>query len=215
MVVPIKNFICASNINKVLTDFIRKGRYDLNRPFCVTASPSMDILISSNLERLVFELAGRNGEKTAALMKALKEKGSYELDPEMKEALGDFYGGYADDAQTVAAIRKVYQEKNYVMDTHTAVAYKVLEDYRRETGDQTQAVIASTASPYKFTRSVVEGMDIPTEGLDDFELIELLSERAGLEVPEPIRGLKDRPVLHPGVCDRDALAEEVLGFLGI
>ena len=215
MGVPIKKFICASNINNVLTDFIRTGRYDLNRPFCVTASPSMDILISSNLERLVFELAGRSGEKTATLMKALKEKGSYELDPEMKEALGDFYGGYADDAQTVAAIRKVYQEKNYVMDTHTAVAYKVLEDYRRETGDQTQAVIASTASPYKFTRSVVEGMDIPTEGLDDFELIELLSERAGLEVPEPIRGLKDRPVLHPGVCDRDALAEEVLGFLGI
>lgn len=215
MGVPIRKFICASNVNNVLTDFIRTGRYDLNRPFCVTASPSMDILISSNLERLVFELSGRNGEKTAALMADLKKNGAYELDAGMKAAMGDFYGGYADDKETVEAIRKAYSENGYVMDTHTAVGYKVLEDYRRETGDLTHAVIASTASPYKFTRSVVEGMGVSTAGLDDFELIDVLSEKSGLEVPEPIRGLKDRPVLHPGVCDRDALAEEVLKFLEI
>ncbi len=215
MGVPIDKFICASNVNNVLTDFIRTGCYDRNRPFCVTASPSMDILISSNLERLVFELTGRSGEKTAALMADLKQKGVYELDAEMRVAMGDFYGGYADDKETVEAIRRSYEENGYVMDTHTAVAYKVLEDYRRETGDKTHAVIASTASPYKFTRSVAEGMGVSTEGMGDFELIDLLSQKSGLEIPEPIRGLKDRPVLHPGVCDKDALAEEVLRFLGM
>lgn len=215
MGVPINKFICASNINNVLTDFIRTGRYDMNRPFNVTASPSMDILISSNLERLVFELTGRSGEKTAALMGSLKAKGNYELDESMKAAMNNFYGGYADDKETVEAIQKAYQENGYVMDTHTAVGYKVLADYRRETGDLTHAVIASTASPYKFTRSVVEGMGLSTEGLDDFQLIDVLSKESGMVVPEPIRGLKDRPVLHPGVCDRDALAEEVLRFLGM
>ncbi len=215
MGVPIGKFICASNVNNVLTDFIRTGKYDMNRCFQTTASPSMDILISSNLERLVFELTGRSGEKTAALMNDLKKEGIYELAPDMKTALADFYGGYADDAETVAAIRRGYEEEGYVMDTHTAVAYKVLADYRQETGDQAHSVIASTASPYKFTRSVVEGMGIASEGLDDFQLIEVLSEKSGLPVPEPIRGLKERPVLHPGICDKDALAEEVLTFLGI
>lgn len=215
MGVPINKFICASNVNNVLTDFIRTGRYDLNRPFHTTASPSMDILISSNLERLVFELAGRSGEKTAAFMASLKKEGSYELEPDMKSALADFYGGYADDQETVQAIQKAYQENGYVMDTHTAVAYKVLADYRRETGDLTHAVIASTASPYKFTRSVVEGMGISTEGLDDFKLIDVLSEKSGLPIPEPIQGLKDRPVLHPGVCDKNVLAYKVLEFLGM
>lgn len=215
MGVPIGKFICASNVNNVLTDFIRTGRYDLNRPFHITASPSMDILISSNLERLVYELTGRSGEKTSHLMSSLKKDGFYELEPEMKAALGDFYGGYADDAATVEAIRQEYQDKGYVMDTHTAVAFKVLEDYRRETGDTAHAVIASTASPYKFTRSVVEGMGFATEGLDDFQLIDVLSEKSGLGIPEPIQGLKDRPVLHPGVCDKDVLAYEVLQFLGM
>lgn len=215
MGVPIGKFICASNVNNVLTDFIRTGRYDMNRCFHTTASPSMDILISSNLERLVFELAGRSGEATAALMENLKKDGVYELTADMKAALGDFYGGYADDAQTVAAIRQSYEAEGYVMDTHTAVAYKVLADYRRETGDQTHAVIASTASPYKFTRSVVEGMGIPTDGLDDFQLIDVLSEKAGLKIPEPIQGLKERPVLHAGICDKDVLAEQVVAFLGV
>ncbi len=215
MGVPIKKFICASNVNNVLTDFIRTGRYDMNRPFQITASPSMDILISSNLERLVFELTGRSGEKTRALMAGLKKDGSYELEPAMKSALSDFYGGYASDEETVAAIREGYQEKGYVMDTHTAVAYKVLADYRKETGDTAHAVIASTASPYKFTRSVVEGMGIGTQGLDDFQLIEVLSEKSGLAIPEPIQGLKDRAVLHPGVCDKDVLAYKVLEFLGM
>lgn len=215
MGVPIKKFICASNVNNVLSDFIRTGKYDMNRPFHTTASPSMDILISSNLERLVFELTGRSGEKTAALMAGLKNEGYYELEPAMKAALSDFYGGYANDEETVAAIGKAYQENGYVMDTHTAVAYKVLEDYRRETGDNTHSVIASTASPYKFTRSVVEGMGIPSEGYDDFQLIDILSEKTGLVVPQPIQGLKDRAVLHPGVCDKDVLAYKVLEFLGI
>lgn len=215
MGVPIGKFICASNVNNVLTDFIRTGRYDINRPFHTTASPSMDILISSNLERLVFELTGRSGAKTAELMAGLKLDGRYELEPAMKDALADFYGGYADDEETVEAIRSSYQQDGYVMDTHTAVAYKVLADYRKETGDLAHAVIASTASPYKFTRSVVEGLDLPTEGLDDFQLIEVLSEKTGLPVPEPIRGLKDRAVNHPGVCDKDVLAYKVLEFLGM
>lgn len=215
MGVPIGKFICASNVNNVLTDFIRTGTYDMNRPFHATASPSMDILISSNLERLLFELTGRSGEKTADLMAELKKEGQYTLSQEMRGVLDDFYGGYADDAQTVEAIRKEFKENGYVMDTHTAVAYKVLEDYRQETGDQAHAVIASTASPFKFTRSVVEGIGIATEGLDDFQLIDVLSEKSGLPVPEPIEGLKDRPVLHPGVCDRDVLAYKVLEFLGL
>lgn len=211
--VPIRKLICASNVNNVLTDFIRTGRYDLNRPFHVTVSPSMDILISSNLERLLFELTGRDGAVTAELMGRLKAEGTYVLPAEMMAQLNDFYGGYADDGETVAAIRALYAETGYVMDTHTAVAYKVLADYRRETGDMTHAVIASTASPYKFTRSVVEGMGVDAASLDDFALIDVLSEKAGIPVPEPIRGLKERPVLHPGVCGKDALAEEVLRFL--
>lgn len=215
MGVPIGKFICASNVNNVLTDFIRTGRYSLKRPFHVTASPSMDILISSNLERLVFELTGRDGVKTAGLMNALKTEGAYEIDGAMKEKLCDFYGGFADDRETIAAIQAVYSRSGYVMDTHTAVAYKVLEDYRRESGDAAPAIIASTASPYKFTRSVVEGMGLSTEGLDDFQLIDVLSQRSGLEIPEPIKGLKERKVLHPEVCDKSALAEEVLKFLGI
>lgn len=213
--VPLRKLICASNSNNVLTDFLRTGRYDAKRPFHVTASPSMDILISSNLERLLFEISGRSGERTKGLMEALRQEGTYQLDADMIDRLADFYGGYADDAQTLDAIGRVYAESGYVMDTHTAVGYKVLEDYRAATGDTTHAVIASTASPYKFTRSVVEGMGVATEGLDDFQLIDVLSQKAGLPVPEPIQGLKDRPVLHPGVCLKDALAEEVLGFLGL
>jgi len=215
MGLPIKKFICASNSNNVLADFIRTGVYDIHRPFHVTASPSMDILVSSNLERLLYELADRDGAVVAGLMKDLKEKNRFEITESMKSGLKDFFGGFADDEATLSDIGSYYAENHYVMDTHTAVGFKVLTEYRNATGDLTHAVIASTASPYKFTRNVLEGMGLATEGMNDFELIDVLAQEAGLTVPESIKGLAEKPVLHSGICDRDRLAEELFRFLNI
>ena len=210
---PVNRFICASNRNNVLTDFIKTGRYDINREFSATISPSMDILISSNLERFLYELADREAATVVSLMSELKDKGSYEISPSMKRKMGNFYGAYADDVQTVEAIGQLYRQYGYLADTHTAVGYKVYRNYVEETGDDTPALIASTASPFKFGRSVAEGIGIDTEGRNDFELIDLLAAHCGLEVPGPIRGLADRPVHHPHTCGKDEMHEVVEGLL--
>ncbi|MFO7848937.1 MAG: threonine synthase [Spirochaetia bacterium] len=206
---PVKKFICASNRNNVLTDFINTGRYDLNRDFSATISPSMDILISSNLERFLYELSGRNPDTVKSLMQQLKEAGSYEISDKMKAGMADFYGDYADDEATVETIGELFRDYGYVVDTHTAVGYRVYRRYVEHSGDQTPSLIASTASPFKFGRSVAEGLGVETEGRSDFELIDLLADHAGLEVPEPIRGIADRPVRHPGTCKKEEMRQKV------
>ncbi len=213
MGLPVNKFICASNRNNVLTDFINTGRYDLNRDFSATISPSMDILISSNLERFLYELSGRNPQTVTELMQELKSTGAYEITPGMKAGMANFYGNFADDSETVQTIGQLYSDYGYVVDTHTAVGYRVYKKYVDESGDQTPALIASTASPFKFGRSVAEGIGIETEGRSDFELIDLLSKYSGLKVPEPIRGIADRPVLHPGTCSKDDMKSAVEEYL--
>ncbi len=213
MGLPVNKFICASNRNNVLTDFINTGRYDLQRDFSATISPSMDILISSNLERFLYELSGRNPQTVTELMQELKKTGAYEITPGMKAGMADFYGNFADDSETVQTIGQLYSDYGYVVDTHTAVGYRVYQKYVDESGDETPALIASTASPFKFGRSVAEGIGIETAGRSDFELIDLLSKYSGLEVPEPIRGIAQRSVLHPDTCRKDDMKQVVEEYL--
>jgi len=213
MGLPVHRFICASNSNNVLSDFIRSGRYDLDRDFSASISPSMDILISSNLERFLFELSGRDPRTVLSLMEQLKEEGAYEISGEMRAGMENFYGNYADDEETVKTIAELYRNFDYVVDTHTAVGYRVYRRYVEESGDSRPTLIASTASPFKFGRSVADGLGIPTEGKSDFELIDLLAEKAGLEVPEAIRGIAERPVRHPDTCDGSEMKKVVEEYL--
>ena len=174
MGLPIDKLICASNDNKVLFDFFRTGTYDKNREFILTTSPSMDILISSNLERLIFRLAGNDAKKNQEFMDSLKEEGKYTITGEMLEELKDFYGNYASEKETAETIKRIYEDTGYVIDTHTAVAAAVYEKYKEETKDGKKTVIASTASPYKFTRSVMEAIDEKYASMGDFELVDEL-----------------------------------------
>lgn len=216
MGLPIHKLICASNENKVLYDFFTTGTYDRNREFVLTTSPSMDILISSNLERLIYRIAGNSAEKNASLMQSLKESGKYEITDDMKAQLSDFYGNYATEAEDAAMIKKLYEDTGYVIDTHTAVAASVYEKYRKETSDTTKTVIASTASPYKFTRSVMEAID---EGkyaaMGDFELIDQLSEISGVAVPNAIEEIRNAEVRHNTVADVAEMPVVVKKILGI
>lgn len=176
MGLPIDKLICASNDNKVLYDFFRTGTYDRNREFVLTTSPSMDILISSNLERLIYRIAGNDADKNRELMSALTGNGKYEITEEMKAQLADFYGNFASEAETAAEIRRLYEKCGYVIDTHTAVASAVYGKYVAETGDHKTTVIASTASPFKFTRSVMDAIDTKYDVMGDFELVDELSK---------------------------------------
>jgi threonine synthase len=187
--------------------------YDINRPFETTNSPSMDILISSNLERFLYAISGGNSEVVSDLMHGLKANGKYQINEIMRKNMSDFVGGYASDAEAVETIRSLYEKHGYVLDTHTAVAYKVYADYVRETGDQTQTLIASTASPFKFLDSVAEGLGIDTTSIDAFDLIEVVAKIAGLAIPEPVVGLKDKPVLHLKTIDKLAIKEEVIAII--
>lgn len=213
MGVPIKKLVCASNENKVLFDFFQTGVYDKRREFVLTSSPSMDILVSSNLERLIYTCAGENSDVNAALMKQLKEEGRYEITADMKAKLTDFAGGYATEAETAATIRKVYEKTGYVMDTHTAVAATVFYKYKEETQDDTVTVIASTASPYKFTRSVIEAIENKATDEDDFTLVDRLCEVSGVKVPNAIEEIRNAKVRHTMVCDKDKMQETVVGIL--
>ena len=208
MGIPVNRFICASNENKVLTDFINTGVYDIRREFHLTNSPSMDILISSNLERLLYHLSGDNGEQIKALMEDLDGKKVYEVSDKIKEGLKVFYGGFATVEETNETIGKVYKEAGYLMDTHTAVAYKVYEDYKNATGDKIPAVIASTASPYKFADSVAKAIGL-AECKDGFEYVREVNEATGVPVPSGLKDLDKKPVLHTGVLDIDQMAQAV------
>lgn len=205
MGVPIGKLICASNENKVLFDFFKTGKYDRNREFVLTSSPSMDILISSNLERLIYAIAGQDAEKDKELMEALKTTGVYEITEEMRAKLSDFVGGYATEEETKKAIHDTYVSTGYVMDTHTAVAAHVSRTYREESGDDHKMLVASTASPYKFVGSVMSAIDEKYEGQDEFALIEELQEVSGTEIPNAINEIRNADILHTLECDVDEM----------
>ena len=213
MGLPVAKLICASNENKVLYDFFTTGVYDRNRPFILTSSPSMDILISSNLERLIYRLCGEDSEKNAALMEELSATGKYTITEEMKEGLSVFYGNYASEEETKEAIRKMYEKNGYVMDPHTAVAACVYEKYCNETGDDTVTVIASTASPYKFTKSVMEAIEPSNTESDDFKLADRLAELSGVAIPQAIAGIRTAEVRHTKTCAVDEMPDTVRSFL--
>ena len=216
MGVPIGKLICASNDNKVLYDFFRTGTYDRNREFLLTTSPSMDILISSNLERLIYKIAGEDAGVDVELMGKLSRDGVYSITDSMKKGLQDFYGNYADEEETAAEIRGVYEKEGYILDTHTAVASAVYKKYREESQDTaTKTVIASTASPYKFTRSVLTAIDPAYEAYGDFELADKLSELSGTKIPKAIEEIRTAPVIHDHVVDACDMPEIVKQFLGI
>ncbi len=209
MGLPIDKLVCASNDNKVLYDFFQTGTYDKNREFILTTSPSMDILISSNLERLIYKIAGNDADKCADLMKALSTKGVYDITDDMKANLNDFVGGYTDEAKTADTIKAMYDKEGYIMDTHTAVAAGVYKDYAEKSGDKTPTVIASTASPYKFTRSVMNAIDSKYDSMGDFELVDELCKLSGVKVPNAIEEIRTAPVLHDIVCDSDKMQDTV------
>ena len=215
MGVAIEKLICASNDNKVLYDFFATGTYDRNRDFILTSSPSMDILISSNLERLIYEIAGFDEEKNRTLMADLTKKGVYSITEEMKEKLSDFAGGYATEAETAAIIRNLYEKTGYVIDTHTAVAAKVCKDYNEKAADGVVTVVASTASPYKFTRSVMNAIDPKYDAMSDFELIDELSALSKVKIPQAIEDIRSAPVLHKTECDVDQMEAAVKAFLQV
>ena len=215
MGLPIHKLICASNENRVLYDFFRTGTYDRKRDFILTTSPSMDILISSNLERLIYRLTGENAEKCAELMKSLSEGGEYTITEEMKAQLGDFYGNFCSEEETANTISEIYKDSNYVIDTHTAVAAGVYKKYVSETDDHLPTVIASTASPYKFTRSVMDALGEDHKDLDDFGLVDALSALSKVPVPRAVEEIRTAPVLHDKVVDAVDMPAAVKEILNI
>ena len=215
MGIPIDKLICASNENKVLFDFFESGTYDKNREFVLTTSPSMDILISSNLERLIYLVAGQDSEKTKALMEELKADGSYTITEDMKERLADFAAGYADEKRQPRTSRRSIEETGYVMDTirlwhpmYAAVTGKKARMIRK-------CVIASTASPYKFVKSVMTAIDDKYEGADEFSLLNELQEISRVDMPQAIQEILDAKVLHTLECDVDMMKDTVKGILKI
>ena len=215
MGIPIAKLICASNENKVLFDFFETGIYDRNREFMLTNSPSMDILISSNLERLIYMIAGEDSQKDVSLMQQLNKEGRYEITPDMKEKLADFVGGYATQEETCKAIKEMFDKTGYVLDTHTAVASKVYSDYVNKTKDTTKTVIASTASPFKFTTSVMEAIEGKKSDEPDFELVDRLSRISGMKVPKAIEEIRTAPTRHDHIYEKENMVDAVREFLAL
>ena len=215
MGIPIAKLICASNENKVLYDFFQTGTYDRNREFVLTTSPSMDILISSNLERLIYKISGEDARKDTDLMTELKTKGSYAITGEMKANLADFAAGYATEEQVAKTIHDIYEDTGYVMDTHTAVAATVYKAYREDSKDDRKTVIASTASPYKFAGSVMSAIDPKYKGQDDFKLIEELQKVSGTEIPNAIKEIMNAQIRHNMECDVDQMEQTVKNILSV
>ena len=213
MGLPIHKLICASNANNVLTDFLRTGVYDRNRDFHKTITPSMDILISSNLERLLYHITG-DAFRTAGWMRDLQLQGRYDIGAELlKKIQQTFWADWVSDEETKKLIHRVFQSKHYIPDTHTAVAWNVAEKYRQSTGDDRAMVIVSTASPYKFNGSVLEALEETTAGMDEFQLLETLQDKNDAPIPEGLASLRAKPVLHHGVCRREEMEQAVLAFI--
>ena len=215
MGVPIGKLICASNSNKVLFDFFQTGEYDKNRDFVLSSSPSMNILISSNLERLIYHIAGDNSEADAAYMEKLAKEGKYEITDSMREKLDGFYGGFATEQETFDTIKELFEKSGYLIDTHTAVAASVYNKYKQETGDNTVTVIASTASPYKFTRSVMNALGKGDESKDDFALADELEQISGVDIPAAVSSIRNAEIRHKTVVDKTEMEEAVKAFLKI
>lgn len=214
MGLPIETLYCASNENKVLFDFFQSGTYDRKREFILTSSPSMDILISSNLERLIYRITGEDAAQTKVFMDALSSNGEYTITKEMMEKLSCFVGGYASEAETAANIKKVFDKAGYIMDTHTSVASCVYYDKAKDAGLKT--VIASTASPYKFTRSVMDAIDKEKyDSMTDFELVDELNAFSGVKIPEAIEEIRTAPIRHDIVCDKSEMQMTVEKILGL
>lgn len=217
MGLPVRNLICASNENKVLFDFMGTGRYDRKRSFMTTMSPSMDILVSSNLERLLYSLSGEETHTVRDLMEQLSVSGAYSISDCMRKNLEGFTGECASEAETMSAIKEVYTSSGYVIDTHTAVAYSAYRKYSLQTGDRTKTVIVSTASPYKFAADVMRSIDGKYDCRDTFELIKELSRISGTEIPTGIKDLETKPALHKTICEKSEMkltVERILGTLG-
>ena len=217
MDLPINKFICASNSNNVLTDFISTGTYDKNRSFYATISPSMDILVSSNLERFLYHMTDKDDKKVKEWMTALKTTGAYSVDDDIKTKITNlFVGGFCDDDKTKATIDEFFNKYGYLCDTHTAVAVNVYKEYVEKTGDRTPVIIDSTASPYKFSGSVLSavanGEELPA---DEFEMVDYLSRKTNTEVPKPLAALKDKEARFTAVVNADEMPEFVLDALGV
>ena len=213
MGLPVNKLICASNENKVLFDFFENWVYDRNRKFILTSSPSMDILISSNLERLIYLSCGGDGEYVKKLMQELAKGGKYTVTPAMKDFMKDFVGGYADEKKNFAGIKSLYDSTGYIIDTHTGVAFSVYEDYKNATKDMTKTVIASTASPYKFADSVLEAIFGQKQDMGDFEVIDKLHEIGAPDIPRAILEIKDAKIRHTRECDSADMQKEVEDIL--
>lgn len=217
MGIPVKTLICASNDNKVLYDFFQTGVYDKKREFILTSSPSMDILISSNLERLIYLSTGCDARANKALMQDLSVKGSYTVTEDMRAFMSDFAGGFATQEENAAAIKRIFDSTGYLIDTHTGVAAAVYGDYRAKSGDTAKTVIASTASPYKFSDSVMEAIAGPESirGKDGFEVVDALSSLCGVDVPAAVEEIRHAPIRHNTECDVDKMEATVKAILGI
>lgn len=223
MGINIGKLICASNENKILTDFLNTGVYDTRRDFHVTNSPSMDILVSSNLERLLYLLSDRDGNLVSQWMGQLEKECVYEVSDEIKAKLKMFYGGFCTQHETLETIGAMWREEGYLIDTHTAVAYKVYEDYAAETGDDSPAIIASTASAYKFAESVASALQLDeskvrilsgaSDAVTGFDYMEALEKATSVKIPSGLKNLKEKPVLHKGVCAKDSMKDAVLAAL--
>jgi len=218
MGLPIGTLVCASNANNVLSDFFASGTYDKNRPLRKTMSPSMDIIVSSNLERLLYELSDRDPEPVRRWMAALASGGAYSVGAELKARMSElFWGGFCSEEETCATIKAAYEEHGYLVDTHTAVALDVYGKYRKATGDGAKTIVASTASPFKFNESVARAIfgERAVAGKTEFELLDFLSEKCGLAVPAGLASLRGKAVRHRGTCPASGMRDRVAGILGI
>ncbi len=215
MGLPIRHLVCASNENKVLTDFLTSGMYDKRRPFYKTSSPSMDILVSSNLERLLFLACNCNSNKVASWMKELKEQGYFKVDSDVLDTIQQTFKAYCcTEDETIETIRSTYNESGYLCDPHTAVGMKVAKDYKKDFGKEIPVVVLSTASPYKFPAAVSKALNLPFEG-DEYKQIEAIQNKTGITVPKNLSSLQNKPVLHNQVIDKDKIIDYVLEVLDI
>jgi len=210
---PLNKLICASNDNKVLYDFFETGSYDRRREFILTISPSMDILISSNLERLIYEIAGETPSIVQDFMEKLSKDGMYSITADMKNELRDFYAEFAVESETLSAIKEEFETHHYVLDPHTAVAKAAYDSYKLKTMDKVKTVIVATASPYKFTESTLVALDVKYKGMDDFILLEELNKVSGVAIPSAVKDLATKEILHTTLCTQDTMKNIVLEFL--
>jgi threonine synthase len=213
MGLPVNKLICASNENRVLVDFFDTGVYDKRRKLVMTISPSMDILVSSNLERLLWTIGEKDAQQVRKLMNYLRDKGFYQINSEMKKKLKDFYGGFTPQEESRWCIKEIFEESKYLIDPHTAVAYAVYKKYVKETGDKTKTVIVATASPFKFTKSVMESIDSRYKKFNDFKLIEKMSDLAQIPIPSGIRDIEKMPIRHKMVCEKEEMRAKIAEIL--